>query len=222
MADSLKSDVPSEKYVSDVHLVLPGVVDDSLCSCSYTYYHYLCDGVDDRGWGCGYRTLQTLCSWVCRHPQLGPSLKKNYVPSIVEIQKALVSMQDKPESFIGSRQWIGSFEVSLCLDYFYEVPGKVIHVNSGSEISGVLPELHQHFQVVGAPIMMGGETDNSSKGIVGVRLEPPALLIVDPHCCEKDPDATSLQLSGFVKWLPIADLHLNSFYNLCLPKPSLS
>ncbi|CAF0957870.1 unnamed protein product [Adineta ricciae] len=30
---------------------------------SLTFYHYKCDGHDDRGWGCGYRTLQTLCSW---------------------------------------------------------------------------------------------------------------------------------------------------------------
>lgn len=21
------------------------------------------DGVDDRGWGCAYRSLQTICSW---------------------------------------------------------------------------------------------------------------------------------------------------------------
>ena len=26
----------------------------------YQYYHYLCDNYDDRGWGCGYRTLQEM------------------------------------------------------------------------------------------------------------------------------------------------------------------
>ena len=30
----------------------------------YEYWHYGCDGFDDRGWGCGYRTLQTICSWI--------------------------------------------------------------------------------------------------------------------------------------------------------------
>ena len=30
---------------------------------SYEYWHYGCDGLDDRGYGCGYRTLQTICSW---------------------------------------------------------------------------------------------------------------------------------------------------------------
>ncbi len=32
----------------------------------YDYWHYGCDGFDDRGWGCGYRTLQTIASWVLR------------------------------------------------------------------------------------------------------------------------------------------------------------
>ena len=27
----------------------------ALVSGEYDYYHYLCDGTDDRGWGCGYR-----------------------------------------------------------------------------------------------------------------------------------------------------------------------
>lgn len=31
---------------------------------TYEYWHYGCDGLDDRGWGCGYRTLQTICSWI--------------------------------------------------------------------------------------------------------------------------------------------------------------
>jgi hypothetical protein len=28
----------------------------------YLYYHYLQDGVNDNGWGCAYRSLQTLIS----------------------------------------------------------------------------------------------------------------------------------------------------------------
>ena len=30
----------------------------------YEYWHYCCDDLDDRGWGCGYRTLQTISSWI--------------------------------------------------------------------------------------------------------------------------------------------------------------
>ena len=97
-----------------------------------------------------------MCSWICQNPKIViPSDKQPRVPSILDIQNALVEMQDKPESFSASKQWIGSFEVSLCLDYFYDIPGKIIHVACGSNMIKVLPDLYDHFQTVGAPIMMG-------------------------------------------------------------------
>ncbi|KQJ91629.2 hypothetical protein BRADI_4g39067v3 [Brachypodium distachyon] len=51
----------------DVHREIPssgvsgGIV--SLIDGSYEYYHYLHDGIDDNGWGCAYRSLQTIMSW---------------------------------------------------------------------------------------------------------------------------------------------------------------
>ena len=30
---------------------------------TYTYHHYMQDQFDDDGWGCAYRSLQTLISW---------------------------------------------------------------------------------------------------------------------------------------------------------------
>ena len=72
-----------------------------------------------QGWGCGYRTLQSLCSWVRDQLSLNTDREPASVPSIPQIQEALVAMGDKEESFRGSKTWIGSFEVCLCLDYFY-------------------------------------------------------------------------------------------------------
>ena len=43
------------------------------------------------------------------------------VPGLYDIQKALVAMCDKPTVFEGSRDWIGTIEVGLCIDYFYDV-----------------------------------------------------------------------------------------------------
>ena len=34
------------------------------------------------------------------------------VPSLRTIQEVLVALEDKEKSFVGSREWIGSFEVS--------------------------------------------------------------------------------------------------------------
>lgn len=182
------------------------------------YYHYLCDGVDDRGWGCGYRTLQSICSWVKREQELLAKSAFRDVPTLREIQEALVAMEDKPSSFIGSREWIGSFEICLCLDYFYETPCKIIHVSSGSNLKDHIPDLVKHFKEFGSPVMMGGDTDNASKGVLGVCLEPAALLIMDPHFYDKNGTKDQLQRDGFVTWRTLDTFVRGSFYNFCLPQ----
>jgi hypothetical protein len=30
---------------------------------NYAYHHYMQDNFDDDGWGCAYRSLQTIISW---------------------------------------------------------------------------------------------------------------------------------------------------------------
>ncbi|EQC25303.1 hypothetical protein, variant [Saprolegnia diclina VS20] len=35
-----------------------------LVSGDYAFYHYMQQGVNDKGWGCAYRSLQTLASWL--------------------------------------------------------------------------------------------------------------------------------------------------------------
>ena len=30
---------------------------------TYSYHHYMQDGFNDDGWGCAYRSLQTIISW---------------------------------------------------------------------------------------------------------------------------------------------------------------
>jgi len=52
--------------------------------------------------------LQTICSWIINNENL-----EKIVPSINKIQEILVEVEDKDGTFIGSREWIGSFEVSL-------------------------------------------------------------------------------------------------------------
>ncbi|CAF5080592.1 unnamed protein product [Rotaria magnacalcarata] len=82
------------------------------------FYHYNCDEQDDRGWGCGYRTLQTLCSWVINIKQ---EYSSSIVPSITKIQEILLNLEDKPVSFIRSNQWIGTCEATMILSQLYDV-----------------------------------------------------------------------------------------------------
>ncbi len=115
----------------NVHVGLPkpliDSVKNSLINGDYLYYHYGCDGQDDRGWGCGYRTIQTMASWLCCNCS-SLTDKRRPPPSLPEIQQALVTMGDKPASFLNSREWIGTFEASLVLDYFYDIPCKLVHI----------------------------------------------------------------------------------------------
>ncbi|XP_035435310.2 ufm1-specific protease 1 [Spodoptera frugiperda] len=186
-----------------------------LVSGNYKYYHYLCDGFDDRGWGCGYRTLQTICSWMSEN--VSSEVK---VPSIREIQDILVQLEDKPLSFLGSRQWIGSFEVCLVIDKLYDIPSKIVHVNHGDELKTIVDTLVSHFDKFGSPVMMGGDVDASSKGILGIHVgqQNTSLLVVDPHYVGKEQTKEFLFHKGWVKWQRLTDFMDTSFYNLCLPQ----
>ena len=42
-------------------------------------------------------------------------------PTHQQIQQALVDVGDKEASLVGSKEWIGSFEVSTCLDHLLGV-----------------------------------------------------------------------------------------------------
>lgn len=189
----------------------------SVVKGDYQYFHYGCDGQDDRGWGCGYRTIQTMASWLCHNWN-----ETKRIASLPEIQQALVTMRDKPDSFLGSKEWIGTVEASLVLDYFFDVPCKLVHVRGGgADLERVaVDELCQHFEKHGSPVMMGGDKDNSSKGILGVCSGETGsyLLVADPHYYGCEIDNTELQRRGWVAWKRVSSLNQSSFYNLCMPQ----
>lgn len=84
---------------------------------SHIYMPFKCFVLVLKGWGCGYRTLQTICSWVGHVLEI----QNHPVPSLQDIQKTLVKMGDKPDSFVGSREWIGCVEACLYMDQTFGV-----------------------------------------------------------------------------------------------------
>ena len=82
-------------YLRNVHVGLSAphnCTQTSVVVGDYDYYHYEVDGFKDCGWGCGYRTLQTLLSWCILNVKEFSSYK---VLCISEIQETLVAVQDK-------------------------------------------------------------------------------------------------------------------------------
>lgn len=77
------------------------------------------------------------------------------IPSHRKIQQCLVDIGDKPSTFIGSKQWIGSTEVSFVLQTFLNIDVKILYVSSGEEMSALIRQLVNHFDTQGTPIMIG-------------------------------------------------------------------
>lgn len=229
MSTTLCSTTKSTTHLlSRVHELLPlpeGCLKVSTVRGEYQYWHYCCDATDDRGWGCGYRTLQTIISWLLHNTT---RLSSKTVPSLRLIQELLVNMEDKPTAFLDSRQWIGSVEVGLVIDSYCDVPCKIIHVASGSKLSSVFSAVCDHLEVTGCPIMMGGDRDASSKGIFGACTTQSGeyFLIVDPHYVSSSslssspssPSSSCMVRDQWVQWVSLRDFQQDSFYNLCLPQ----
>lgn len=208
----------------DVHTEIPssgvfgGII--SLIDGSYEYYHYLLSGMDDNGWGCAYRSLQTIISWY--RLQQYTSIE---VPSHREIQQTLVEIGDKEPSFVGSREWIGAIELSFVLDKLLGVCCKIINVRSGEELPEKCRELALHFETQGTPVMIGGGV--LAYTLLGVDYNEVsgdcAFLILDPHYTGND-DLKKIVNGGWCGWKKAVDSKGRSFflkdkfYNLLLPQ----
>ncbi|XP_016911656.1 ufm1-specific protease 1 [Apis cerana] len=207
----------SSDLLRNVHqnILLPEIGQSFLVKGDYEYWHYCCDGFNDKGWGCGYRTLQTICSWIIENGNLGQS-----VPSIRRIQEVLVTLNDKEQPFIGSREWIGSFEVCLVLNHLYDILSKIVHIPNGKALRDHIPTIKKHFEEFGSPIMMGGDQDCSSKCVLGVHEGSNNIyfLILDPHFIGRARTTEQLKNYHWIKWQNLNNFIDSSFYNLCLPQ----
>ncbi|KAG0461137.1 hypothetical protein HPP92_021434 [Vanilla planifolia] len=212
------------QYLKNVHTEIPasGVMGGSISMIdgSYEYFHYFLDGIDDNGWGCAYRSLQTIVSWFRLQHYTSVD-----VPSHRDIQQALVEIGDKEPSFVGSREWIGAIELSFVLDKLLGVSCKILNVRSGAELPEKCRELARHFELQGTPIMIGGGV--LAYTILGVDYNEEngdcAFLILDPHYTGND-DIKKIINGGWCGWKKAVDSKGRSFflkdkfYNLLLPQ----
>lgn len=198
----------------------------SLVNGPYCYFHYMQDRFDDGGWGCAYRSLQTIVSWFVLN-----NYTTTHVPSHRTIQETLVGLGDKPATFVGSRQWIGAIEISFILDALLGVSSKVMTFNSGADIPTKAREIAHHFQTQGTPVMIGGGV--LAYTLLGVDYNAStgecAFLILDPHYTGGE-DIGKITQGTWVGWKRLGDsaaaggdLFVQSaFYNfLCPQRPAV-
>ncbi|XP_069055806.1 ufm1-specific protease 2 isoform X2 [Pleurodeles waltl] len=209
---------PREGYIRNPHVHLNPPLTDAcmmfVVQGNYTYHHYMQDRIDDNGWGCAYRSLQTICSWF-KHQ----GYTERTIPTHKEIQQALVDVGDKPAAFVGSRQWIGSIEVQLVLNQLLGITSKIMFVSQGSELASQGRELVNHFKTEGTPIMIGGGV--LAHTILGVAWNEVTgeikFLILDPHYTGAEDLQTVLE-KGWCGWKGPDFWTQDAYYNLCLPQ----
>ncbi|PIO62528.1 peptidase family C78 [Teladorsagia circumcincta] len=194
------------------------------------------------GWGCAYRSLQSIWSWFILN-----GFTDKPVPNHSEIQRCLVEIGDKEEKFVGSRQWIGSTEIGFVLDHLLGIESRFIVTNSGAEVAERARELALHFQTVGTPVMIvmapgyavfivkvqqhsaSAIDPNSELGggqlahtILGVDFDENTgecgFLVLDPHYTGSE-DLKVVLSKGWCGWKPPSFWNPEYFYNMVLPQP---
>ena len=60
---NLSSCIIKYSIIMNIHLHMPSLENSHMVDGKYLYYHYNQQQFNDKGWGCAYRSLQTLCSF---------------------------------------------------------------------------------------------------------------------------------------------------------------
>jgi hypothetical protein len=205
--------------IRDPHLFLLGGPTDAIISQDgYEYFHYNVDGYQDAGWGCAYRSIQTMLSWFMNNFQV-----LDEVPCIPEIQKCL-----KENDYaccdlkIGSKEWIGCVEAGTVLREFSNgsVTCRILTAFTIEELQDfLLTTVVRHILEVGSPVMVGA--GDYSFTIIGTSRSSRSVLIADPHFSGK-PCVDTMIGKGFLAWKTIDQFFdfartRSSFINVCLP-----
>eukprot|EP00127_Corallochytrium_limacisporum_P003548 Clim_evm31s150 gene=Clim_evmTU31s150 len=219
----------------------------AIISTPVVYFHYGMQGIADAGWGCAYRSLQSLVSNLiltgrCCERTATDELRGHGCECRVphhggQTQDVLrKSMCDLPRN----DQWIGSMEVSAYLDDQFEVPCRIIHVAADGDVCGLAnhrEDLLEHFQTFATPGMIGGGVEAQTLcGVRWVRDAPLAeteFLVLDPHfrfnpgslgghALETERLAEA-QRRGYIAWHTAETFSVKgtqgNFHNVCLPMP---
>ncbi|KAF7993716.1 hypothetical protein HCN44_010311 [Aphidius gifuensis] len=216
-AVKFSNDIKSNEPILRPHDAVPlpqGSISLGIVKGLYAYHHYMQDNFDDNGWGCAYRSFQTVFSWF----KLQGFTQKN-VPTHKEIQKCLVDIGDKGQNFIGSRQWIGSTEVGFVLETLLGISIKVLNARSGADMVDQFNSLKDHFDIQGTPVMIGGGV--LAHTILGVSQNQDTdeikFLILDPHYTGPE-NLTTIINKGWCAWKGMNFWKKDAFYNMCLPQ----
>ncbi|XP_055335364.1 ufm1-specific protease 1-like [Paramacrobiotus metropolitanus] len=209
---------PNYSLIRNIHVGFPSPAASSAVSLvrdDYRYFHYLCDSFDDRNWGCGYRVLQTLSSWI--DPESSPLSLREMIVVLSEMETGI--SKSALDNHHVENPWIGTFEGFLILDRVYDVSCRIDFIKSPKEFEEHTPLIYKHFAESGAPIFMGGDQDCYGKCVLGICLvdKEHHLLILDPHFVGILDNKEEAYRKGCLTWTPVKEFLRESIYNLLMP-----
>ena len=204
-----------------LHLTPPAGFSIYQVQSEYLYYHYRCDGGNDSGWGCAYRSLQTLLSWFALNG-LSRRPAGTSIPSIKALQELLFEIDPSKttSSFVGSEEWIGSAEIFLVLGEILGIECTMLHLQSGADLctEETIERLVTHFTRHKTPVMIGGR--QYAHTILGIARndDKVRVLILDPHHSAGSTKLEEVLCAGRCAWIDPATLFKkDAWYNLCCP-----
>ncbi len=226
MADSkrLSNECPFLVHNPHYEVMAVSPSDGLMAFDAFDYYHYGVDGFNDIGWGCAYRSIQTMLSWF--HFNFPHLVSAPGVLSIPEIQARLQAIDHAHSHLkIGSSTWIGCVEAGGVLGDQTKgrIECRILHATSIDELEAhLLESVRSHFISFGSPVMVGA--GDYAFVVAGVSLASKQVLILDPHCQQS---ANGLAVKkGFVAWKSIRKQFgfkktnaSGGFINICLPLP---
>jgi hypothetical protein len=211
---------PPSPLLHDPHLQLASPPDALIVFDNYDYYHYNVDGYNDIGWGCAYRSIHTIVSWLrYNFPHL-----VDRVPGIVDIQTRLKEIDYAHANMsIGSNAWIGCLEASTVIQDLSggQISCRILHACNPDDLEKyIMNEVRDNFVNFGAPVMVGA--GDYAFVIAGVSAVTRQVLILDPHYIQANGNDPIKK--GIVGWKSIRK-HFDfkktnassGFMNICIP-----
>lgn len=182
---------------------------------NYKTYHYGDDQIDDSGWGCSYRNIQTILS--CYQKNYNPKIIIPNITTILNFFSKNINSENKIDL------WIEPYQISIYLENYYDElyfkhclyvindtdTSKIlktdfmVYIDSIFSFDEIYVLIQEHFKVSKLPIVI----DNGTYSYCMVLKANSEIFLIDPHVKSDN--------NVFIKSL---DFLKKSFWMILFPK----
>lgn len=160
----------------------------------YLVLHKICS--EDRGFGCGFRNLQTVISSLLFEPEIRRVCGFTQTPNITQIQVDIerawregfdqMGASQLGRRLLGTRKWIGATEVATFLQYHHirvHVVDIKLHTNRTEMQKRLIDWVKQYYESTATPFPLYFQHEGHSRTIIGVedKGNKSSLIVYDPN-----------------------------------------